>query len=98
MYSCTDAPTGPRIGETQDVFGDLASSPIRIQCVVDANPAVQTYYFFDSNNNLVQGDSRRSLDIDNDQGYGTYSCEAENKVDRSQKQYFNVQPTSTRKY
>ena len=93
----TDVPEGPRVGETEDVFGNLASDPIRIQCVVSANPAVQTYYFYDNANNLLQSDSRRTFDVDNDQGYGTYSCEAQNSVGRSGKQYFNVQEQSTRK-
>lgn len=85
-------------GDTRNVYGNLASDPITIECVVSANPTVQTYYFYDSNNQVLQSSSSPTYEIDNDQGYGTYSCIAENAIGRSQGQYFNVQESGSRKY
>ena len=59
--------------------------------MVTANPDVQTYYFYDIDNQVLQSSSSNTFEIDNDQGYGTYSCIAENEVGSSLRQYFVVQ-------
>ena len=86
------------MGGNEDVFGNLEINAITIECDVTSNPPVQTYYFYDNNDVLLQGNSQRTFDIDNDRGYGDYYCQAENAVGISERKNFNVQLAATRKY
>ena len=73
----TDVPE-PSGGSTVTFTGNLGTADIVITCNMNANPSVTTYRFYDSSNTLLQSSSSNTYTVTVTQGYGTYSCNAQN--------------------
>ncbi|XP_053409223.1 uncharacterized protein LOC128559963 isoform X2 [Mercenaria mercenaria] len=58
---------------------------------MNANPAITTYYFYDSSDNQLQSGSSNTYVVTSSLGYQTYSCRAQNSRGLSEKQFLIVE-------
>ena len=80
-------------GNSKDVYGNLTVSSIELQCEVNANPPVHTYYFYNNAGRVVfSSSSTDKFIVSEAQGYGRYYCRAENSIGTSAELYFFVRP------
>ena len=80
-------------GNSKDVYGNLTVSSIELQCEVNANPPVHTYYFYNNAGRVVFSSTTTDKFIVSEaQGYGRYYCRAENSIGTSAELYFFVRP------
>lgn len=96
MSVLIDAPE-PSGGTTQNVPGDFANGDITITCIMTANPAITSYYFYDEQNNQLQNSGSDTYSVTSSNGYATYSCRTVNSIGQSKPQYIEVTEDSSRK-
>jgi predicted GNAT family acetyltransferase len=70
--------------------GDFDNGDITITCNMNANPSVTRYIFY-SGSTVLQDSSSSTYTVTASQGYGTYSCTAQNTRGTSSSQSLVVE-------